>query len=42
MTRLERRSFVLRKRAERAAVEAGSSLYFASLSCRTHRPTRAC
>ena len=35
VTRLERRSFVLRKRAERAAVEAGSSLYFASLSSRT-------
>src|SRR3954471_9589894 len=28
VTRLERRSFVLRKRAERAAKEAGSSLYF--------------
>ena len=35
VTRLERRSFVLRKRAERAAVEAGSSLYIASLSSRT-------
>ena len=35
MTRLERRSFVLRKRAERAAVDAGSSLYIASLSSRT-------
>src|SRR5688500_16521751 len=35
VTRLERRSFVLRKRAERAAVEAGSSLYLASLSSRT-------
>ena len=35
VTRLERRAFVLRKRAERAAVEAGSSLYFASLSSRT-------
>ena len=31
VTRLERRSFVLRKRAERAAVDAGSSLYIASL-----------
>ncbi len=35
VTRLERRSFVLRKRAERAAVDAGSSLYIASLSSRT-------
>jgi glutamate synthase (NADPH) large chain len=35
VTRLERRAFVLRKRAERAATEAGSSLYFASLSSRT-------
>src|SRR5687767_7566695 len=35
VTRLERRSFVLRKRAERAAVEAGSSLYITSLSSRT-------
>ncbi|SDG58596.1 glutamate synthase large subunit [Klenkia brasiliensis] len=35
VTRLERRAFVLRKRAERAAEEAGSSLYFASLSSRT-------
>src|SRR4030095_3598964 len=35
VTRLERRSFVLRKRAEREAVEADSSLYFASLSSRT-------
>src|SRR5215213_4658159 len=35
VTRLERRSFVLRKRAERAAFEAGSSLYIASLSSRT-------
>jgi glutamate synthase (NADPH/NADH) large chain len=35
VTRLERRSFVLRKRAERAAVEAGSSLYIVSLSSRT-------
>jgi glutamate synthase (NADPH/NADH) large chain len=35
VTRLERRAFVLRKRAERAAVEAGSSLYFPSLSSRT-------
>ncbi len=35
VTRLERRSFVLRKRAERAAADAGSSLYFASLSSRT-------
>ena len=29
VTRLERRSFVLRKRAERAAADAGSSLYIA-------------
>ena len=35
VTRLERRAFVLRKRAERAAVDAGSSLYIASLSSRT-------
>src|SRR3954451_4032340 len=35
VTRLERRAFVLRKRAERAAREAGSSLYFVSLSSRT-------
>src|SRR3954467_1278318 len=35
VTRLERRSFVLRKRAERAAVDAGSSLYITSLSSRT-------
>src|SRR4051795_9975062 len=35
VTRLERRSFVLRKRAERSAREAGSSLYIASLSSRT-------
>ncbi|KQS64896.1 glutamate synthase [Modestobacter sp. Leaf380] len=35
VTRLERRAFVLRKRAERAAADAGSSLYFASLSSRT-------
>ncbi|MGY1679517.1 glutamate synthase large subunit [Geodermatophilus sp. SYSU D01176] len=35
VTRLERRAFVLRKRAERAATEAGSSLYIASLSSRT-------
>jgi glutamate synthase (NADPH/NADH) large chain len=35
VTRLERRAFVLRKRAERAASEAGSSLYIASLSSRT-------
>ncbi len=35
VTRLERRAFVLRKRAERAASDAGSSLYFASLSSRT-------
>src|ERR671933_1665745 len=35
VTRLERRAFVLRKRAERAARDAGSSLYIASLSSRT-------
>ncbi|MGZ4626773.1 MAG: glutamate synthase central domain-containing protein, partial [Kineosporiaceae bacterium] len=35
VTRLERRSVVLRKRAERAASELGSSLYLASLSSRT-------
>src|SRR4051812_20404407 len=35
VTRLERRAFVLRKRAERSAREAGSSLYLASLSSRT-------
>ncbi|MCW2581274.1 MAG: gltB, partial [Klenkia sp.] len=35
VTRLERRAFVLRKRAERAAEADGSSLYFASLSSRT-------
>ncbi|HYO35730.1 MAG TPA: glutamate synthase subunit alpha, partial [Geodermatophilus sp.] len=35
VTRLERRAFVLRKRAERAATEAGSSLYITSLSSRT-------
>ena len=35
VTRLERRAFVLRKRAERAAAEAGSSCYFPSLSSRT-------
>src|SRR3954454_1029211 len=35
VTRLERRAFVLRKRAERAAREAGSSLYIPSLSSRT-------
>src|SRR3712207_1819402 len=35
VTRLERRAFVLRKRAERAATEAGSSLYIVSLSSRT-------
>ncbi|ADB75818.1 Glutamate synthase (ferredoxin) [Geodermatophilus obscurus DSM 43160] len=35
VTRLERRAFVLRKRAERAASEAGSSLYITSLSSRT-------
>src|SRR3712207_6513913 len=35
VTRLERRAFVLRKRAERAASEAGSSLYIVSLSSRT-------
>src|SRR4051794_11372334 len=35
VTRLERRAFVLRKRAERAAREAGSSLYLVSLSSRT-------
>ncbi|HJX43151.1 MAG TPA: glutamate synthase subunit alpha, partial [Geodermatophilus sp.] len=35
VTRLERRSFVLRKRAEHAAREAGSSLYVVSLSSRT-------
>ena len=32
VTRLERRAFVLRKRAERAAAEAGSSCYIPSLS----------
>ena len=35
VTRLERRAFVLRKRAERAATDAGSSLYVVSLSSRT-------
>ncbi|MFQ1001107.1 glutamate synthase large subunit [Modestobacter sp. SSW1-42] len=35
VTRLERRAFVLRKRVERAAREAGSSCYVASLSART-------
>ncbi|MCW2537133.1 MAG: gltB, partial [Modestobacter sp.] len=35
VTRLERRAFVLRKRAERAAVDAGSNCYIASLSSRT-------
>jgi glutamate synthase (NADPH/NADH) large chain len=35
VTRLERRSFVLRKRIERAARDAGSSCYIASLSSRT-------
>ncbi|WP_029430380.1 glutamate synthase large subunit [Blastococcus sp. URHD0036] len=35
VSRLERRAFVLRKRAERAAVDAGSSLYVVSLSART-------
>ncbi|MPQ99227.1 glutamate synthase large subunit [Modestobacter sp. I12A-02628] len=35
VTRLERRAFVLRKRAERAAVDAGSSMYVPSLSSRT-------
>src|SRR3954452_1143499 len=34
-TRLERRSFVLRKRVERAARDAGSSCYITSLSSRT-------
>ncbi|SEO96592.1 glutamate synthase large subunit [Trujillonella endophytica] len=35
VTRLERRAFVLRKRSEREAREAGSSLYLVSLSART-------
>ncbi|MEU2349374.1 glutamate synthase large subunit [Modestobacter sp. NPDC049651] len=35
VTRLERRSFVLRKRIERSARDAGSSCYIASLSSRT-------
>jgi glutamate synthase (NADPH/NADH) large chain len=35
VTRLERRSFVLRKRVERTARDAGSSCYIASLSSRT-------
>jgi glutamate synthase (NADPH) large chain len=35
VTRLERRSFVLRKRVERAARDAGTSCYIASLSART-------
>ncbi|WP_299955788.1 glutamate synthase large subunit [uncultured Modestobacter sp.] len=35
VTRLERRSFVLRKRVERAARDAGTSCYIASLSSRT-------
>src|SRR4051794_19779342 len=35
VSRLERRAFVLRKRAERSAREAGSSLYLPSLSSRT-------
>ncbi|MGY1618470.1 glutamate synthase large subunit [Geodermatophilus sp. SYSU D00691] len=35
VSRLERRAFVLRKRAERSAREAGSSLYVVSLSSRT-------
>src|SRR3954454_18790239 len=35
VTRLERRSFVLRKRVERAAREAGTNCYIASLSSRT-------
>ncbi|WP_369133284.1 glutamate synthase large subunit [Modestobacter sp. I12A-02662] len=35
VTRLERRAFVLRKRVERAARDAGSSCYIASLSSRT-------
>src|SRR4051794_17266782 len=35
VTRLERRSFVLRKRVERAARDAGSSCYITSLSSRT-------
>ncbi|MCW2509754.1 MAG: gltB, partial [Modestobacter sp.] len=35
VTRLERRSFVLRKRVERAARDSGSSCYIASLSSRT-------
>jgi glutamate synthase (NADPH/NADH) large chain len=35
VSRLERRAFVLRKRAEREAREAGSSLYVVSLSART-------
>src|SRR5438309_703794 len=35
VTRLERRAFVLRKRAERAAADAGSSCYIPSLSSRT-------
>ncbi|MGY1838539.1 MULTISPECIES: glutamate synthase large subunit [unclassified Modestobacter] len=35
VTRLERRSFVLRKRIERAARDAGTNCYIASLSART-------
>ncbi len=35
VTRLERRAFVLRKRVERAARDAGTSCYIASLSSRT-------
>ncbi|MGY1747887.1 glutamate synthase large subunit [Modestobacter sp. SYSU DS0511] len=35
VTRLERRSFVLRKRIERAARNAGTNCYIASLSART-------
>jgi glutamate synthase (NADPH/NADH) large chain len=35
VSRLERRAFVLRKRAEREARDAGSSLYVVSLSART-------
>src|SRR4051812_2919152 len=35
VSRLERRAFVLRKRAERSARDAGSSLYLPSLSSRT-------
>ncbi|WP_369131030.1 glutamate synthase large subunit [Modestobacter roseus] len=35
VTRLERRAFVLRKRIERAARDAGTSCYIASLSART-------